>query len=692
MNLFKSFTSQIIHQSFPRQAKASFDETGFIANLLKRYRKDSIMIDVGAHHGSACAPFQEMGWKIFAFEPNPSNRSKLVSRFGSSENVLIDSRAVSDQESENVDFYVSDVSTGISGMLAFHESHEQKGTVDVTTIKSIVEENNIRKINFLKIDVEGYDFSVLRGVPWDEIQPDVIECEFEDAKTKLLGHSWRDICKYLMGKGYTVYVSEWHPIVQYGVSHDWHALKKYPCDLTDEEAWGNLLAFKSDPKKSDINEALSEALQFRNKEYNQAQNNQADNSIVAPSIFNEKIAKYILHLYAKLSMRYGKYFSIFSLLKLLVPTGLGYFKRNKFISLILIISMLGFLVISFMDPQTYSPKYYFIPFFVFMIGYGLIFRKYIFYSQKHQFADAEILKRIGQLEDKALNISGEVTSELNGFESKALTIVSSLGGEISKLERKVLKLVMDSESRFPYSNKAAYQPFNRYFNVNDSYIIRNKWCELLSIDVDGKALSYIADRIRLMEAFSKGRLAATIEDIVLRIIVCKSIANKDVVIVEIGSLFGICLSSIYDNINTSNYMSQVIAIDPLDGYYGENRTDPFTGEFVDENTFHYNMNLIGPEKNYTLLKHLSTDQEAIDHVAKTKCDVLIIDGDHSYQGVKNDFDLYMPFVNKGGYIIFDDYNAEDWPDVKEFVDKEVIPSHAVNFVGAEWRTAVFMVV
>lgn len=40
-------------------------------------------------------------------------------------------------------------------------------------------------------------------------------------------------------------------------------------------------------------------------------------------------------------------------------------------------------------------------------------------------------------------------------------------------------------------------------------------------------------------------------------------------------------------------------------------------------------------------------------------DVLFIDGDHSYAGVKGDFERYQAWVRKGGYIIFHDI-VEDW--------------------------------
>ena len=35
-------------------------------------------------------------------------------------------------------------------------------------------------------------------------------------------------------------------------------------------------------------------------------------------------------------------------------------------------------------------------------------------------------------------------------------------------------------------------------------------------------------------------------------------------------------------------------------------------------------------------------------------DILLIDGDHSYEGVKADYERYVPFVKKGGLILIHD--------------------------------------
>lgn len=266
---------QIIGNCYDRNDNALIDETDFIFEI-SSHSSGMTMIDVGAHFGGSSYKFALKDWNIYAFEPDPENRKKFIDKLGHKKNVHLDIRAVGEYEEKRQQFYSSTESTGISGMLAFRDTHEKTATVDVTTIENVLKEHNISHINFLKIDVEGYDFSVLKGVPWERIKPDIIECEFEDEKTKLLGHGWGDICEFLQEKSYTVYVSEWHPIVRYGIRHDWRCLKRYPCQLEDEKAWGNLLAFRDDPGEENIKTALKKVLKINNKNNPKASEAKAD--------------------------------------------------------------------------------------------------------------------------------------------------------------------------------------------------------------------------------------------------------------------------------------------------------------------------------------------------------------------------------------------------------------------------------
>ncbi|MBB4212169.1 FkbM family methyltransferase [Rhodothalassium salexigens DSM 2132] len=245
---------------YPRTAHAHLDETRALARLLADRPAGSVMVDVGAHVGGALAPFARLGWQVHAFEPDPDNRAKLVERFGSAERVVIDPRAVGAEPAADVAFYASPESTGVSGLHAFLDSHAPRGRVDVTTVARIADERGLSAIEFLKIDVEGHDLDVLRGVAWDRLRPACIECEFEDNKTRPRGHTAGDIIAFLAERGYAVYVSTWHPIIRYGIRHDWHRLTPAADGPPPGDAWGNLLAFRDDPGGPAVADAFAAVL------------------------------------------------------------------------------------------------------------------------------------------------------------------------------------------------------------------------------------------------------------------------------------------------------------------------------------------------------------------------------------------------------------------------------------------------
>lgn len=232
---------------FSRTDVAHYDETDAIAAMFSSALHGKTMIDVGAHIGGALAPFLDRDWRIFAFEPDNQNRAKLLERLAKHRNkhlVSLDTRCVSNKSQKGMSFFTSEQSTGISGLSAFHETHVEAQKVDITTLTEFFEDKPLPEVDFLKIDTEGHDLFVLQGFPWGRGTPSVIECEFEDTKTVPLGYTFHDLARFLVDKGYTVYVSEWHPIIRYGIRHDWRQLMRYPCELADPKGWGNLLAFR----------------------------------------------------------------------------------------------------------------------------------------------------------------------------------------------------------------------------------------------------------------------------------------------------------------------------------------------------------------------------------------------------------------------------------------------------------------
>ena len=218
-----------------------------LAYWLLRNRIGGVMVDVGAHYGGSLRWFAEDGWQVYAFEPDKENRTVLSRNIEHLPNVHVDDRAVSETQQEDVPFFSSDVSSGISGMSQFHESHEESQRVATVPLSDYCGEKGITSIDFLKIDTEGFDLFVLKSVPWEKCKPRLIVCEFEDRKSVPLGYTFRDMADYLVSKGYFLVISEWFPVVEYGKQHKWRCFREYPSELADTaRGHGNIIAVRDE--------------------------------------------------------------------------------------------------------------------------------------------------------------------------------------------------------------------------------------------------------------------------------------------------------------------------------------------------------------------------------------------------------------------------------------------------------------
>jgi len=221
------------------------DVNKIICELYHKIFNDKVMIDVGALGGSTVKPFYEKKYTIYAFEPNPVFYNKLASRYLNN-NITLEMKCVSNKDEDNLPFYLSNESVGISSLTPFHTTHKKADYV-VSSIRldNYMKSKHINHVNYLKIDTEGHDYFVLQSYPWKLDKPDIILCEFEDLKTKKkLNYTWKDQIKYLTKLGYTIIISEWFPIIKYGTKHKFRGFKEYPCELHHQDAWGDFICFK----------------------------------------------------------------------------------------------------------------------------------------------------------------------------------------------------------------------------------------------------------------------------------------------------------------------------------------------------------------------------------------------------------------------------------------------------------------
>lgn len=127
--------------------------------------------------------------------------------------------------------------------------------------------------------------------------------------------------------------------------------------------------------------------------------------------------------------------------------------------------------------------------------------------------------------------------------------------------------------------------------------------------------------------------------------------------VEIGSYAGGSASLIMHRNNTN-----IISID---------LGNPIPKEICEQNVQKFNTY----SNFYKYIKGNSHNTDIFNELNSivSEIDVLFIDGDHSYDGVVKDFEMYSTMVKPGGYIIFDDYNDYQYsPEVKTAVNDIIL--------------------
>lgn len=138
---------------------------------------------------------------------------------------------------------------------------------------------------------------------------------------------------------------------------------------------------------------------------------------------------------------------------------------------------------------------------------------------------------------------------------------------------------------------------------------------------------------------------------------------------EIGILFGGSLILAH-RAHPQKGKIPILGMDPLDGYYKLGR-DPHSGLPVDKATVYDNLLRLGvPSDDVTLCVASSSSEVAKDFCSHRKLCVLYIDGDHSFDGIRLDWENYSDLVLPGGYVIIDNYLDEVWPAVTQFVHEK----------------------
>jgi len=213
-----------------REYLKKFSREKVLKFLLKE--EELTIFDVGANNGLSLLEFKSWWPKstIHCFEPQQECWDELESRAAgyATESVFINRVGAGEKDFDSLTFYTHDITTGQSGfnrvnthsqdsvrlqelegskeaLAGYESSMNHAREVPVTRLDNYIANNQIKNINLLKIDTQGYEPEVLAGLGEDLKSVDVVisELMFYDFYERTL--SFTDIEKYLLPAGFKLY-------------------------------------------------------------------------------------------------------------------------------------------------------------------------------------------------------------------------------------------------------------------------------------------------------------------------------------------------------------------------------------------------------------------------------------------------------------------------------------------------------
>jgi FkbM family methyltransferase len=210
-------------------------ERRFLQGFLK---PGMTVLDIGAHHGfytMLAARMVGPTGRVMSFEPSPRERKRLLVHLRL--NRVLDRFAVfpvalGRETAESTLYVVAGRDTGCNSLRPPAVTEPTRTVqVPVTSLDTFLPQQNVARVDFIKMDVEGGELGVLEGA--EELlgrrpRP-VILAELADSRTLPWGYRASAIYDFLAAKGY-----RWFAITQDG--------KLQACPRTDQFGT-NLVAF-----------------------------------------------------------------------------------------------------------------------------------------------------------------------------------------------------------------------------------------------------------------------------------------------------------------------------------------------------------------------------------------------------------------------------------------------------------------
>tara|TARA_X000001036_G_scaffold63059_1_gene53573 strand:- start:756 stop:1472 length:717 start_codon:yes stop_codon:yes gene_type:complete len=201
-----------------------FQQKKIIKLINSKFSKPIVVLDIGAHYGETIKLFLNKLkiQKIYSFEPSPYNFQVLkkniskyqpnkveIFNFGLGEKI---SKKYINQTVESSSSTINKINKDSKYLkrklkilnIKDKDTFYHKLPIEVSTLDTFIEKKNIQNIDLLKIDTEGYEFNVLKGLSnySHKIKLIYFEHHYDDMIIK--DYKFGDINKLLKDRGFSM--------------------------------------------------------------------------------------------------------------------------------------------------------------------------------------------------------------------------------------------------------------------------------------------------------------------------------------------------------------------------------------------------------------------------------------------------------------------------------------------------------
>ena len=181
--------------------------------MFSHLAQDSLFLDIGANIGAFSIPaakhLKKLNGKVIAVEASPTIFPYLKKNveINNLENIELLSLAVTNSDRNFVDFYEAPTEKFGMGSIA-PQFQSTPISVQTITVDSILKDQELAKVSFMKVDVEGYEAEVFEGASqlFNSLNPPTVLFEFCDwAEARKPKGKIGDSQRILMDFGYKIW-------------------------------------------------------------------------------------------------------------------------------------------------------------------------------------------------------------------------------------------------------------------------------------------------------------------------------------------------------------------------------------------------------------------------------------------------------------------------------------------------------